>query len=105
MRSMRVILALVLLGVFATLVLGGGDDGGGGGGSPDPPPPVAYTDDTAVDNGSVTVRRAPHPAPVLALSDAPRFLRSFDGFLSFLCSFGKTRSSLFFSLSQKFSFG
>ena len=32
MRSMRVILALVLLGVSATLVLGGGDSGGGGGG-------------------------------------------------------------------------
>ena len=32
MRSMSVILALVLLGVSATLVLGGGDSGGGGGG-------------------------------------------------------------------------
>ena len=32
MRSMRAILALVLLGVSATLVLGGGDSGGGGGG-------------------------------------------------------------------------
>ena len=32
MRSMRVVLALVLLGVSATLVLGGGDDSGGGGG-------------------------------------------------------------------------
>ena len=32
MRSMRVILALVVLGVSATLVLGGGDSGGGGGG-------------------------------------------------------------------------
>ena len=32
MRPMSVVLALVLLGVSATLVLGGGDSGGGGGG-------------------------------------------------------------------------
>ena len=103
MRSMRVILALVLLGVFATLVLGGGDDGGGGGGSPDPPPPVAYTDDTAVDNGSVTVRRAPHPAPVLALSDAHVFYVLW-WFSLVLMFFWKDDEFPFFSLSQKFLF-